>query len=67
MQFGFTLRPDHPLERTVSLAKLAEAAGFEYGWVFDSHVIWRDPYPLLMLMAQATSPSLASTAIRSRG
>ncbi|TAJ99495.1 MAG: TIGR03842 family LLM class F420-dependent oxidoreductase [Chloroflexota bacterium] len=63
MQFGFTLRPDHPLERTVSLAKLAEAAGFEYGWIFDSHVIWRDPYPLLMLMAQATTRMRLGTCV----
>jgi probable F420-dependent oxidoreductase len=63
MQFGFTLRPDHPLERTVSMAKLAEAAGFEYGWIFDSHVIWRDPYPLLMLMAQATTRMRLGTCV----
>ncbi|MEW5992718.1 MAG: TIGR03842 family LLM class F420-dependent oxidoreductase [Chloroflexota bacterium] len=63
MQFGFTLRPDHPLERTVSLAKLAEAAGFEYGWIFDSHVIWRDPYPLLVLMAQATTLMRLGTCV----
>ena len=63
MQFGFTLRPDHPLERTVSLAELAEAAGFEYGWIFDSHVIWRDPYPLLLLMAQATTRMRLGTCV----
>ena len=32
----------------------AEDAGFEYGWIFDSHVLWREPYILLTLMAQAT-------------
>jgi len=63
MQFGFTLRPDHPLERTVSMAKLAEAGGFEYGWIFDSHVIWRDPYPLLMLMAQSTTRMRLGTCV----
>ncbi|MBI2764230.1 MAG: TIGR03842 family LLM class F420-dependent oxidoreductase [Chloroflexi bacterium] len=63
MQFGFTLRPDHRIERTVSLTKQAEAAGFEYGWVFDSHVIWRDPYPLLMLMAQATTRMRLGTCV----
>jgi probable F420-dependent oxidoreductase len=67
MRFGFTLRPDHPLERTVSLAKLAEAAGFEYGWVFDSHVIWRDPYPLLVLMAQATTRMRLGTCVTNPG
>jgi probable F420-dependent oxidoreductase len=63
MQFGFTLRPDHRIERTVSLTKQAEAAGFEYGWVFDSHVLWRDPYPLLMLMAQATTRMRLGTCV----
>ena len=45
MQFGFTLKPDHTLERTLALTRQAEAAGFDYGWLFDSHVLWRDPYP----------------------
>src|SRR5918992_4077923 len=51
MEFGFTLKPDHPVERVVSLTQLAEANGFSYGWVFDSHVIWKEVYPLLTLMA----------------
>ena len=63
MQFGFTLRPDHRIERTVALTKQAEAAGFDYGWVFDSHVIWRDPYPLLVLMAQATTRIRLGTCV----
>ncbi|MFN8621146.1 MAG: TIGR03842 family LLM class F420-dependent oxidoreductase [Chloroflexota bacterium] len=54
MDFGFTLKPDHTIERTIALTRQAEAAGFAYGWLFDSHVLWRDPYPLLTLMAQAT-------------
>ena len=52
MQFGFTLKPDHSLERTVELTRLAEDNGFTHGWIFDSHVLWKDPYPLLQLMAQ---------------
>ena len=51
MQFGFTLKPDHTLERTLALTRQAEAAGFDYGWLFDSHVLWREPYVLLTLMA----------------
>jgi probable F420-dependent oxidoreductase len=54
MKFGFTLKPEHSIERTIALTRQAEAAGFDYGWLFDSHVLWRDPYPLLTLMAQAT-------------
>jgi probable F420-dependent oxidoreductase len=63
MQFGFTLKPDHSLERTVALARQAEAAGFTYGWLFDSHVLWRDPYPLLALMAQATTSMRLGTCV----
>ena len=63
MQFGFTLKPDHSIERTIALTRQAEAAGFEYGWLFDSHVLWRDPYPLLTLMAQATSALRLGTCV----
>jgi probable F420-dependent oxidoreductase len=52
MDFGFTLKPEHTVEHTVALTRQAEAAGFTYGWLFDSHVLWRDPYPMLTLMAQ---------------
>lgn len=63
MQFGFTLKPDHSIERTIALTRQAEAAGFEYGWLFDSHVLWRDPYPLLTLMAQATTRLRLGTCV----
>ena len=51
MDFGFTLKPDHTIERTISLTRQAEAAGFSHGWIFDSHVLWKEVYPLLTLMA----------------
>src|SRR6185312_6843125 len=41
VQFGFTLKPDHTLERTLALPRQAEAAGFSHGWLFESHVLWR--------------------------
>jgi probable F420-dependent oxidoreductase len=63
MQFGFTLKPEHSIERTIALTKQAEAAGFAYGWLFDSHVLWRDPYPLLTLMAQATTSLRLGTCV----
>ena len=63
MEFGFTLKPDHSIERTVALARQAEAAGFSHGWLFDSHVLWREPYVLLTLMAQATSTLRLGTCV----
>ena len=63
MEFGFTLKPDMPIERIVSLAKLAERNGFTYGWMFDSHVLWKEPYPLLTLMAQNTERMRLGTCV----
>ena len=63
MQFGFTLKPEHSIERTIALTRQAEAAGFEYGWLFDSHVLWREAYVLLTLMAQATDRLRLGTCV----
>jgi probable F420-dependent oxidoreductase len=63
MEFGFTLKPDHSVERTIALAQQAEAAGFTYGWLFDSHVLWRDPYPLLTLIARETTTLRLGTCV----
>ena len=51
MDFGFTLKPDHTIARTIALTQAAEQGGFSHGWLFDSHVLWKDPYPLLTVMA----------------
>src|SRR5271166_5328018 len=51
LDFGFTLKPDITPNRIISLTQQAEHNGFAYGWLFDSHMIWMEPYPLLALMA----------------
>lgn len=63
MDFGITIKPDISIERIVSLAQQAEAAGFGYGWMFDSHVIWMDPFPLLTLMAANTRKMHLGTCV----
>jgi probable F420-dependent oxidoreductase len=63
MDFGFTLKPENSIERTLALTRQAEEAGFTYGWLFDSHVLWRDPYPLLTLMAQSTERMRLGTCV----
>ena len=63
MDFGFTLKPENDLKRTVELTKRAEASGFTYGWLFDSHVLWREAYVLLTLMAQATTRMRLGTCV----
>src|SRR5207247_3693237 len=54
LEVAFTLKPDMNPERVIALTRQAENAGFACGWVFDSHVLWQDPYPLLTLMAANT-------------
>ena len=63
MRFGITLKPDSSPERIVKLTTQAEAAGFTYGWIFDSHILWKDPYPLLALMATATQRMRLGTCV----
>jgi probable F420-dependent oxidoreductase len=63
MQFGITLKPDLSVERIVSLTRQAENAGFDYGWIFDSHVLWKEPYPLLTLMATNTERMRLGTCV----
>ena len=54
LSFGVTILPDPPWQRLVELMQLAEQNGFEYGWTYDSHVLWQEPYPLLTLAAMNT-------------
>ncbi len=63
MDFGITFKGDMSPERTVSLAKMAEDAGFKYVWAFDSHVLWKDPYPMLTLLAANTSKVRLGTMV----
>ncbi len=55
LSFGVTVLPDPPYTRLVELMQLAEQNGFEYGWTYDSHILWQDPYPLLTATALSTS------------
>ena len=63
MKFGITIKPDMTVERIVRLARQAEASGFEYSWIFDSHVLWLDPYPMLTLMATNTKKMRLGTCV----
>ena len=40
MKFGITFKPDMTVDRILRLTRQAVHAGFEYVWIFDSHVLW---------------------------
>lgn len=54
MEFGVVLQNDPPAWRVVDLAVQAENLGFTYGWTFDSHVLWQEPYVVYSQMLSAT-------------
>ena len=54
MQFAITIKPDLTVERIIGLIRQAEGAGFEYAWMFDSHVIWKECFPLMTLAGANT-------------
>jgi probable F420-dependent oxidoreductase len=63
MQFGMTIKPDLSVGRIIELTRQAESVGFEYGWIFDSHILWLEPYPLLTLMAANTKTMRLGTCV----
>jgi probable F420-dependent oxidoreductase len=54
LSFGVTVLPDPPYQRMLELLRLAEQHGFEYGWTYDSHILWHESFPLLALAAAET-------------
>jgi probable F420-dependent oxidoreductase len=54
LSFGMTVMPDPPYTRMIELMQLAEQNGFEYGWTYDSHILWQESYALLPLAAAKT-------------
>ncbi len=63
MEFGITFKPDMTIERILKLTRQSEAAGFGYIWMFDSHVLWMEPFPLLALMAANTRTMRLGTCV----
>lgn len=55
LSFGVSFMADPPVSDVVEKTVLAEQCGFDYAWVWDSHILWQEVYPVFTLMAQATS------------
>jgi probable F420-dependent oxidoreductase len=54
LTFGVTVLPDPPYQRFLELIQLAEQHGFEYGWTYDSHMLWQESYGTLAVAADRT-------------
>ena len=67
MDFGVVLQTDPPAWRVVELAKRAETLGFNYGWTFDSHVLWQEPYVIYSQMLSATNRMVVGPMVTNPG
>jgi probable F420-dependent oxidoreductase len=54
LEFGVTVLPDPPYQRFLDLIQAAERHGFDYGWTYDSHILWQESYATLALAADRT-------------
>jgi probable F420-dependent oxidoreductase len=67
MDFGVVLQPNPPARHVVEMMRRAEAAGFRYGWTFDSHVLWQETYLLYPLILDATSDLVIGPMVTNPG
>ncbi|MEM7322833.1 MAG: TIGR03842 family LLM class F420-dependent oxidoreductase [Actinomycetota bacterium] len=67
MDFGVVLQNDPPAWRVVELARQAETLGFRYGWTFDSHVLWQEPYVVYSQMLSATNRMIVGPMVTNPG
>ncbi len=67
MDFGVVLQTDPPAWRVVDLARTAETHGFSYGWTFDSHVLWQEPFVIYSQMLSATNRMIVGPMVTNPG
>lgn len=63
MDFGVVLQTNPPASRLIELAKLAEDQGFAYGWTFDSHMLWQEPFVIYPQMLAATEKMIVGPMV----
>lgn len=63
MDLGVVLQTDPPASRVVDLMRRAEAAGFGYGWTFDSSVLWQEPFVIHSRVLEHTTRLRVGTMV----
>jgi probable F420-dependent oxidoreductase len=67
MDFGVVLQTDPPASRVIELARLGEQHGFSYGWTFDSHVLWEEPFVIYSRMLAETKRMIVGPMVTNPG
>ena len=67
MDFGVVLQTDPPFRSVVETMQRAEGEGFRYGWTFDSHVLWQEPFVIYSQVLAATSHLMVGPMVTNPG
>jgi probable F420-dependent oxidoreductase len=67
MDFGLVLQTDPPAQRVVDRMRAGEDAGFRYGWTFDSHVLWQEPFVIYPRILAATNSMIVGPMVTNPG
>ena len=67
MDFGVVLQTDPPFRAVVETMRRAEGEGFRYGWTFDSHVLWQEPFVIYSQVLAATSQLMVGPMVTNPG
>ncbi len=67
MDFGVVLQTDPPVSRVLELAERAAGNGFGYGWTFDSHVLWQEPFVIYSRMLAETEDMIVGPMVTNPG
>jgi probable F420-dependent oxidoreductase len=63
MEFGVVLQTTPPTKRVIKLAKMAEDAGFSYLWLFDSCVLFQEPFVIFSQILSSTERIKVGTMV----
>src|ERR1035438_747620 len=67
MDFGVVLQTDPPARTVIDRMRMAEDQGFRYGWTFDSHVLWQEPFVIFSQVLAATSRLMVGPMVTNPG
>jgi probable F420-dependent oxidoreductase len=67
MDFGLVLQTDPPAQAVIDRMRVAEQGGFRYGWTFDSHILWQEPFVIYSGILGATSELIVGPMVTNPG
>ena len=67
MQFGLVLQPNPPSRRIIDLAQRAEHYGFSHLWLYDSPVLWQEPFVIFSQVLAQTSRIIVGPMVTNPG